>query len=403
MVAKHERYFKVITKSIYLYCSFTAVSIGGSLIQRAAIGWFVWQETHSPMWVSFISASDLIPTFVISLFAGVAVDRSSPRCILLFSQILGIAQAFALLILYELSLMKLVTICLMNVISGVASAYYVPSRISYLSSMAETEDKKRVFAISSAFGNLSFLFAPMLLWSILRYNGIEGVLEANIVSYIPLILFLILSRLKGHTTDTILTERGPSCTAMISQGVSIIVADKQVLSSIFSFTFLLTCARGAIELAPAVAAKFFSGEVFILSLLGTAFGVGAVSGSVLMTALPKTVGRYLTTSTTLLIAAPITGIYLASANFYIVVCCSYVIGALLSTNNIIVTSVIQSQILISARGRVNGIYGLLLKAGPAGGALLLGCMVQNIGMIGSGATIGISTLLLWIVYLRISR
>ena len=68
-------------------------------MQRTALVWLVYTLTKSPLMVGVIGVCQFMPMLLFSLFAGVIVDRFPKKNILIFTQLLFMAQAATMTVL----------------------------------------------------------------------------------------------------------------------------------------------------------------------------------------------------------------------------------------------------------------------------------------------------------------
>lgn len=63
-----------------------AISTMGTSMQNIAQPWLAYKLTNSPFLLGFVSALQFIPFLLLSLFAGVIIDRSKKKSILYITQ-----------------------------------------------------------------------------------------------------------------------------------------------------------------------------------------------------------------------------------------------------------------------------------------------------------------------------
>lgn len=87
-------------------------------------------------WINFAGG---LPIFILTLFAGVLADRVSKRHLLLVTQSVLIACAISLGLLCEFGLVQIWHVMLIAVIAGIASAFDMPTRQSFVVEMVSRE------------------------------------------------------------------------------------------------------------------------------------------------------------------------------------------------------------------------------------------------------------------------
>ncbi|MGE5508609.1 MAG: MFS transporter, partial [Chitinophagales bacterium] len=75
------------------------ISLMGTWMQNVGQAWLVLTMTNSPFRLGVVSAAQFLPVLVVTLFAGVVIDRVSKRNLLLVTQISLMLLALALAIL----------------------------------------------------------------------------------------------------------------------------------------------------------------------------------------------------------------------------------------------------------------------------------------------------------------
>src|SRR5674476_802767 len=79
-----------------LFFSGQLVSLIGTWMQSLAMGWLVYRMTNSAFMLGVVGFASQIPTFFISPFAGVFLDRWNKHKTIVITQILSMVQAFML-------------------------------------------------------------------------------------------------------------------------------------------------------------------------------------------------------------------------------------------------------------------------------------------------------------------
>src|ERR671928_934984 len=83
-------------RNFRLFFGGQSVSLVGTWITRVATSWLVYRLTGSELLLGVVGFCGQIPTLLLTPFAGVIVDRSDRRQILLWKQVLSMLQSLAL-------------------------------------------------------------------------------------------------------------------------------------------------------------------------------------------------------------------------------------------------------------------------------------------------------------------
>jgi len=110
------------------------ISLIGTLIQGTAQQWLVYTITKSAFLLGLIGVFQFGPVLLLSLFAGVIIDRFPKRDLLLCTQILFMLQSLLLTIFVWSGHVTYVQIASLSMIFGLAQTFDVPVRQSLPSS-----------------------------------------------------------------------------------------------------------------------------------------------------------------------------------------------------------------------------------------------------------------------------
>ena len=83
-------------RNFRLYFGGQSISLIGTWIQQIALGWTMYQLTHSSWLLGLVSFAGQVPLFILTPFAGVMVDRWNRHRTLVITQSLSLIQALIL-------------------------------------------------------------------------------------------------------------------------------------------------------------------------------------------------------------------------------------------------------------------------------------------------------------------
>src|SRR5882672_12945887 len=86
-------------RNFRLFFGGQTISLVGTWITRVATSWLVYRLTGSELLLGVVGFCGQIPTLLLAPFAGVIVDRSNRKQILLWTQVLSLLQSAALAVL----------------------------------------------------------------------------------------------------------------------------------------------------------------------------------------------------------------------------------------------------------------------------------------------------------------
>src|SRR6201993_1034057 len=83
-------------RNFRLFFGGQSISLIGTWMTRIATAWLVYRLTKSSLLLGTVSFAGQIPTFLLAPFAGVLVDRTDRRKVLIWTQALAMVQSLAL-------------------------------------------------------------------------------------------------------------------------------------------------------------------------------------------------------------------------------------------------------------------------------------------------------------------
>jgi MFS family permease len=252
------------------------VSLIGTWMQQIAVTWLVYRLTQSPVLLGTVGFLGMIPSFILTPFAGVLSDRWSRYRILLFTQAVSMVQALALAVLVLAGFEQVWPILFLTLVLGCVSAVDMPVRHAFISDMVEhREDLGYVIAMNSAIFNFARLIGPSVAGFLIAWSGEGLCFLMNGLSYIAVIAALYSMRLvmppPAGETHGIIRE--------LWDGFVYAFHDRKIRA------ILLLMALGGIlgipyvTIMPVYASEILDGGPRTLGFLMSAIGAGALVGA----------------------------------------------------------------------------------------------------------------------------
>src|SRR5262249_9189755 len=146
------------------------------------------------------------------------------------------------------------------------------------------------------------------------------------------------------------------------------------------FTITTIGTRGYVELFPGFADAVFQRGAAGLSMLVSTVGLGAICGGAWMLLRPGLTGlTSVVLGNTLVISVAILA-FTATDRFYVALPFVFIAGAAMVITGVGAQTLIQASVEPQMRGRVMALYGMIFRAGPALGALLIGSLSGSFGL-----------------------
>src|SRR5665811_1005112 len=116
--------FKAFRSRNYsLYFSGESISLIGTWMQRTAVYWLIYTQTHSAFMLGLAVFAAQFPSFLFSPLGGIVSDRYNRYRVLLFTQIASMIQAVLLVALVVFTQYTVWEIFALSILLGIINAF----------------------------------------------------------------------------------------------------------------------------------------------------------------------------------------------------------------------------------------------------------------------------------------
>src|SRR6202000_1538598 len=158
-----------------LYFIGRSVSQFGTWMQRTAVVWVVYSITHSAFLLGVTIFAEQFPSFIFSIFGGIAADRYDQYKVIKITQIASMVQSVLLALLVITGHTIVWAILVLSVILGVINAFDVPARQALVHDVvADQDDLPNALSLTTATASLAQLLGPALSGIVLSAFGAGG-------------------------------------------------------------------------------------------------------------------------------------------------------------------------------------------------------------------------------------
>jgi MFS family permease len=149
-----------------------AIAQCGGWLLRTTQAWLVLDLTGSPAALAAVTIAQALPVTILTLFAGILIDRTQSRRLLVIVQVILACQAAVMAALIFTNQIQFWHIIVLASILGVASAVDFPTRSAIVSELLEPHLVGNGIALNSAMGSAARIIGP----------GVGGVMIATLGS-----------------------------------------------------------------------------------------------------------------------------------------------------------------------------------------------------------------------------
>ncbi|HEU5262534.1 MAG TPA: MFS transporter [Gemmatimonadales bacterium] len=351
------------------------VSLIGTWMQNVAQGWLVYELTNSPFYVGLVSALGSLGVLLLTIYAGIIVDRTNKHRVVIVTQALSMVPAFALAVLVWTNAVAVWHVAALAAFLGVLNAFDIPARQAFIVELTGKEDLMNAIALNSAAFNAARVLGPAVAGALIGAFGVGICFFLNGLSYLAVIAGLLAMRLPPYLP----APRAHTVWAGLREAVAFIRGDRRVstlvllmaLLSIFGFPYLVMMPVFARDVLGRGAAGY--------GVMMASVGIGALVGALGVAVR----GRRILKGVTLLAAGCSFGVLLlafALSKVYVLsVALLALTGATMIVNNALANTTIQTLVPDALRGRVMGFYAFVFVGLAPLGAFQLGALAQRIG------------------------
>jgi len=245
----------------------------GHLIQMVAVGWQVYDLTHSPLDLGYVGLAVFLPQILCVLVTGAVADRFDRRRVALLFLSLETLSAAALLLLTLQGLTSVLPIFAVLVVAGFARAFLGPALQSVVPLVVPREHFTNAVAWSStvwqvgviggpALGGLLYGFGPEMVYGLVTAFLVISVLAVSRME----------TRLKSETEQAPMLQR-------LTAGMRFVWSRPVILGAI-SLDLFAVLFGGATALLPIFARDILMVGPWGLGLLRSAPAIGAAACAV---------------------------------------------------------------------------------------------------------------------------
>jgi MFS family permease len=343
-------------------------------MQSVAVGWQVYQITHSLFDLGLIGLAQFAPFLVLILWAGHVADTHNRRTIVLWC--LGTQLLCSLLlVLFTLSGSTVVwPVYAVLVLYGSARAFMMPAQQAVLRNLVSTQEFSQAVALSSSNMQVAIILGPVL-------GGLLYVFGPNVVYAVSsTLLALSVLLMKGTKSAPQAMNKAPVSWHTLLEGLRFVWTRPIVLGAI-SLDLFAVLFGGATALLPAYAHDVLQAGPTSLGLLRTAPGAGAALCSILLAFFPirRKVGAWMFGGVALFGLATVTmGL---TGSFAIALAALFLLGAGDMVSVYVRHLLVQYETPDEIRGRVSAVNSVFIGASNELGEFESGLTASWFGLV----------------------
>jgi MFS family permease len=352
------------------------VSLFGTWMQSTAVGFLIFELTHSPAYLGYAAFSMGVPTWLLMMYGGVLADRMKRRNLLVITQagMMGLALILSALTFFHVIQAWHIIILAFGL--GVANAFDAPARQSFVLELVDRDDMTNAIALNSAMFNSATAVGPAVSGIVYAFFGPTLCFLINAISFLAVISALMMMRFEKRSRN----ERKNSAQADLKEGLKYIGHQPMIrtLIGLVAMTSFFGISFGT--LIPAWAVSILGGDATTNGFLQSARGLGALLGALSIASLGRFQfrGRLLTWGTFAFPMLLLTFSFLRWLPSSLIILFCVGVSMMLIFN--LANSLVQTIVPDSLRGRVMSVYSLSFFGLMPVGSLWVALIAEHVSI-----------------------
>lgn len=349
------------------YAVGSTISLAGAWTQRTALGWYMWDLTHSGFWLGVMVLAELMPSVVFTAIGGIVADRhGSPRVILATQALLVIYGTLSYLLIAQSMVGPTFAVALATV-GGAIAALRLPASLAVVSDLLPAADRAQGAAIVSILLNLARMVGPGLAGVIIARWGVGEAFLAS--ACCALVSFLVIRTIGRVTAPAAISAPSARPWTALIDSIRYIYTTPQLRLIFAVYIAAAIGVRPFADMLPGLAGTLYGGDAETLAILGAAFGLGSLIGGLAIAARGQAFStRSISWACTGAALAVIAFVFVG--DFWLAALAVAMAGLFTVLFGVGAQTVIHTMAEARMRGRILSFFSLISLSGSASGAEL---------------------------------
>ncbi len=377
-------------KNIMLFLLSQNISLFGSSLVQYAIFWHITLTTQSGIMMTIAIICGFLPTFFLSPFAGVWVDRYSRKLLIIISDS-GIAIATLILaILFISGFDMLWLLFVVSAVRALGTAVQMPAVGAFIPQLVPQDQLTRVNGANTSIQSLIMLVSPMLSAALLTLASIEIIFFIDVITASLAVMILIgFLRVPLHAKALQKSDIG-YFRDMYAGYIYIRHGDYLKKLFLFCACYFILVAPVAF-LTPLQVTRSFGADVWRLTAIEVSFSLGMMLGGLLVASWGGFKNRIHSMILSILITGGCTIALGVIPIFSVYLIFMGIAGVLMPIFNTPLTVLLQERVESDYLGRIFGVLTMISSTMMPMGMLIFGPLADIVKiewlLIGTGLLI----------------
>jgi DHA3 family macrolide efflux protein-like MFS transporter len=276
-------------KRVTVFLVGQTISTFGSLLVQYALLWHLTLTTKSGVVLALAAVFGFLPQAIVSIFAGVWADRLNRKVMIILSDSAIALATLGLAFVMLSGTDDVWLIFLVMAVRSLGAGVQMPAISALLPQIVPADKLLRVNGINSSVQSSLLIFGPIAAAGIYATMSLAAILFIDAVTAV--IGLSMLAAVAVPTLSRVANKEKPSYFTDLKDGFTYIFGNDLVrwVIGIYSIVFLFLVAPS--NLFPLMLVRSFDGDVWLLTILELAFGIGMVAGGAVIAIFASKVDR----------------------------------------------------------------------------------------------------------------
>jgi DHA3 family macrolide efflux protein-like MFS transporter len=366
-------------RNIILYLSSQIVSLLGTSLVQCVTFWYITLETQSGTIMTIAMIAGVLPTFLVSPFAGVWADRHDRKTIIMLSDGLVALATLALFIVFRLGFGNVWVVIGAMAVRGFGQGIQQPAVGAFLPQLVPQDKLMRYNSINSSAQSAMMLVSPALGAVLYSVFPLDITFAVDVVTAAAAILILRFF-VKSEKQEISQASEKAGYFSDLREGLGYI-RKHAFAGRFFGYMIPLSVLIAPVAvLFSLVITQKFGADAWRLGVNDAVFAAGMLLGSVLM----MTWGGFKNRSKTIAIGCAVmsagTIAYGLVPDYWLFVAVTGLIGLSMPMFNTPAMVILQEKVDNEYLGRVMSITTMTMTLGMPVGLLIFGPLADVIGL-----------------------
>lgn len=361
--------------SIIRFLSAQTISLFGSSIVQYAIVWYITLTTSSGKMLTLSTLCGFLPQIVISLFAGVWIDRYDRKMIAMLSDAMIAVSTLALAVSFLAGHKNIWLLLGVLIVRSAGTGIQTPAVNAIIPQIVPSEKLMRVNGINSTLSSMVMFLSPAVSGAILSIASLEATLFLDVITAIIGVGVTSTVRLKPYEKRI---QGNNSHLEEIRKGFTYLKENRFIKRLLaFQLTVLFLISPSAF-LTPLMVSRTFGPEVWRLTASEMTYSFGMILGGLLITSW----GGFRKKLNTTMLAGAFYGVMMiglgAAPVFLIYLVCNTLIGITSPCYNSPLIVTIQERVEPEMHGRIFSFMQIATSCALPLGMVLFGPLADRL-------------------------